>query len=252
MGDWYQRVLVDTGRAPAMWALIAFVVTFLITRGITKRIHSKQRSSTAGDGSAADKGLKDIVIGGVHIHHQVWGMALVLLAGLLEFRFEPESPWVEILATLFGVGAALVLDEFALWLHLDDVYWSAEGRKSIDAVMIGAALAMLLLFTASPLGASAVAQSGRVLLLVVVAMNLAWAVVAFLKGKIYLGLIGVFIPAVAMVGAVRLAKPGSPWARRRYDQQKLARSAERFDESWQRRRQRLRDRLGGDFSSRSE
>ncbi len=240
MSDWYQTTLVDTGRAPTLWALLAFLITFAVTRGITRRIRAKQAAPHDEKG-----GLSDIVIGGVHIHHQVWGIALLLLTGLLEFRYEPASPWVEVLATLFGVGAALVLDEFALWLHLDDVYWSEEGRKSIDAVLMGAALALMLLFTAAPLGASSAAQVGRVALLVVVAVNLSWAIVAFLKGKIYLGLIGVFIPSVAMVGAVRLAKPHSPWARRRYDSQKLARAAERFDESWVARRARLRDAIGG-------
>ena len=84
-------------------------------------------------------------IGGVHVHHQVWGILLVLVVGLLTFRFRPESPWIEILATLFGVGAALALDEFALWLHLEDVYWSEEGKKSIDAVMIAAVFGLVLL-----------------------------------------------------------------------------------------------------------
>ena len=83
-------------------------------------------------------------IGGVHVHHQVWGILLVLVVGLLTFRFRPESPWVEVMATLFGVGAALALDEFALWLHLEDVYWSEEGKKSIDAVMIAAVFGLVL------------------------------------------------------------------------------------------------------------
>ncbi len=240
MSNWYQTALVDTGRAPTVWALVAFIITFAITRGITRRIRAKQNQPHAHEG-----GLSDIVIGGVHIHHQVWGIVLLLLTGLLEFRYEPRSPWVEVLATLFGVGAALVLDEFALWLHLDDVYWSPEGRKSIDAVMLGAALAVGLLFTAAPLGASSAAQVSRLVLFIIIPLNLIWAVVSFLKGKIYLGLIGIFLPAAAIVGATRLAKPGSPWARRRYDEAKMARATERFDESWQARRTRLRDAIGG-------
>lgn len=239
MSHWYQTTLVNTGRAPTLWALLAFIITFAITRAITRRIRAK--SQQPGN----EGGLSDIVIGGVHIHHQVWGIGLILISGLLEFRYEPRSPWVEVLATLFGVGAALVLDEFALWLHLDDVYWSPEGRKSIDAVLMGAALAMMLLFTAAPLGASSAAQVSRLVLFIIIPLNLCWAVVSFLKGKIYLGLIGVFLPAAAIVGAVRLAKPGSPWARRRYDDHKVARATARFDESWQARRIRLRDAIGG-------
>lgn len=239
MSQWYQTTLVATGRAPTLWALLAFVITFVITRSITRRIRAKsQQPGNTG-------GLSDIVIGGVHIHHQVWGIGLILITGLLEFRYEPRSPWVELLATLFGIGAALVLDEFALWLHLDDVYWSEEGRKSIDAVLLGAALAMMLLFTAAPLNASTASQTGRIALFTIVPLNLAWAIVSFLKGKLYLGLIGVFVPIVAIVGALRLAKPTSPWAKRRYDAEKLARATSRFDESWQARRARLRDAIGG-------
>jgi hypothetical protein len=79
-----------------------------------------------------------VYIGGVHIHHQVWGILLVLITGLLEFRFRPHPPWQEVLAALFGAGAALMLDEFALSLYLKDVYWTKEGRKFIDAVMLAA------------------------------------------------------------------------------------------------------------------
>ena len=43
------------------------------------------------------------------------------VTGLLQFRYNPEAPWSEVFAALFGVGAALTLDEFALWLHRDDI-----------------------------------------------------------------------------------------------------------------------------------
>jgi hypothetical protein len=52
----------------------------------------------------------------------------------------PPSPWHEIFAVLFGIGTGLTLDEFALWLNLEDVYWSEQGRQSIDAVIITASL----------------------------------------------------------------------------------------------------------------
>ena len=68
----------------------------------------------------------------------MWGILLVLAAGLLQFRYSPRSPWAEVLAALFGAGAALTLDEFALWFNLDDVYWSKTGRQSIDAILMGA------------------------------------------------------------------------------------------------------------------
>jgi hypothetical protein len=61
-----------------------------------------------------------------------------MVSGFLNFVLEPGSPGEEVLAALFGVGAGLTLDEFALWIHLEDVYWSSEGRSSIDAVVVAA------------------------------------------------------------------------------------------------------------------
>ena len=63
----------------------------------------------------------------------MWGIVLLMLTGLLEFAIQPSSPWNEVFAGLFGVGAGLTLDEFALWIYLRDVYWAEEGRKSVDA-----------------------------------------------------------------------------------------------------------------------
>ena len=150
MFDWYQRYLVDTGRSAALWVLLGFVITFATTRWITLRIRTRAARQTGQDGSA----VKDVYIGGVHIHHQVWGILLVLVVGLLEFRFSPQPPWREVLAALFGAGAALALDEFALWLHLQDVYWTEEGRKSIDAVMVAVVVGLAMLAGTSPIGLS--------------------------------------------------------------------------------------------------
>jgi lysyl-tRNA synthetase class 2 len=66
-----------------------------------------------------------------------------------------------VLAIAFGIGAALVLDEWALIFHLDDVYWSQEGRSSIDAVVIGSIMAGVLLYTASPFGLEESEYRGR-------------------------------------------------------------------------------------------
>ncbi len=242
--DWYQRVLVETGRAAAVWALIGFLVTFAITRGITRRIRAKNNDAPPAAESAGG-GLSDIYIAGVHVHHQVWGILLVLLSGLLEFRFNPDSPWTEVLAALFGIGAALALDEFALWFHLDDVYWGAEGRKSIDAILIGGALGAALLLQGSPVGAPKSDDVATWLYLSGLTVHLVSAVVCFIKGKIATGMIGIVVPIVATVGAIRLAKPASIWAGRRYTGDKLARSQRRFDVDYERRHNRLRDRLGG-------
>lgn len=242
---WYQRVLVDTGRAPAVWMLIGFLVTFAVTRGITRRIHAK--AAAQAERPAVQRGrLADVYIGGVHIHHQVWGILLVLATGLLEFRYNPRSPWEEVLGALFGVGAALTLDEFALWFSLDDVYWSKSGRKSIDAIMIAGALGAVLLLQASPVGTASGHDPIAVgLYLLSVAFNLAVAGICIMKGKLATGLIGIVVPVVAFVGAVRLAKPSSVWAQRRYSGAKITRAERRFGPSYQSRHDRLRDLLGG-------
>jgi len=104
--------------AAVFWMLVAFVVTFAVTRVITNLIRR-------GRGP-----FRDMSVGGVHIHHQVWGIFLLLGVGTMELAYRPASPWLEVLAVLFGMGAALTLDEFALWLRLDDVYWGPEGRRS--------------------------------------------------------------------------------------------------------------------------
>ena len=64
--------------------------------------------------------------GGLHIHHLVFGIVLMMLAGFIAFAIQPYSPWFEITAGLFGIGMGLTLDEFALWLYLDDVYWAEQ------------------------------------------------------------------------------------------------------------------------------
>jgi hypothetical protein len=242
---WYQRVFVDTGRAPAVWMLIGFLVTFAVTRGITRRIHAKAAEESPRPGSQRG-GLSDIYIGGVHVHHQVWGIILVLVTGLLQFRYSPEAPWAEVLAALFGIGAALTLDEFALWFNLDDVYWSKSGRKSIDAILVGGALGAVLLMQAAPLGTAGGRDPLAIWLYVVtLAFNLAVAGICIMKGKLTTGLIGIVIPLLATIGAIRLAKPSSVWARRRYSGAKLSRAQQRIGHAYQVRRDRLREHLGG-------
>lgn len=193
--------------------LVAFLATFLTTRLVTRAIR-------AGRGP-----FRDAVVGGVHVHHQVYGIILLLLTGTAAFTYRPESPWVEVLAVLFGVGAALTLDEFALWLHVEDVYWSAEGRSSVDAVMLATVIGALLLIGANPF--DEFAADGEVTVATSVLLNGTFAGIALLKGRVVLAVVGMFVPLVSLVAAMRLARPRSWWARR-YDPEKLARSHARF------------------------
>lgn len=247
--DWYHETFVATGRSAALWALVAFCVTFAVTRGVTRRIRAQTASSSAEQSRPPRrKALADIYIGGIHVHHQVWGILLVLVTGLLQFRYSPAPPWSEVLAALFGAGAALTLDEFAMWLYLDDVYWGQEGRKSIDAILLGGAIGTVLLIQATPVGPSADAGGSRALVVAylgTVTAHLAMALVCFLKSKFATGLIGIVVPVVALVGALRLAKPGSVWARRRYHEQKLERAHRRFGTAYHARWNRVLDLVGG-------
>jgi hypothetical protein len=182
---------------------------------------------------------------GLHIHHLVWGILLLLVTGFLGFALQPPSPGMEILATLFGIGMGLTLDEFALWLHLQDVYWSDEGRASVDAVVVAFVLGGLVVLGAAPwevddASGSVAAVAGAV------ALAVTYSTLSILKGKRWLGLFGLFVPVIALVGAVRLAQPHSPWARRLY--KPGSRKLERAQARWgklESRRHRALDTLAG-------
>lgn len=242
MGHWYHQTITEAGRGGVFWMLIMFILTFAVTRTITRRIRARTGEEPSGGI------VKDIHIGGVHVHHQVLGIVLVLVSALLEFAYQPGTPGMEILGGAFGVGAALTLDEFALWLHLDDVYWSKEGQKSIDAVVLGACLCAVLLIGTTPFGVEDTPADSQTLatLAATVALNGGFAVFAFLKGKLFTGAIGLLVPFVAVVGAVRLAHPRSPWARWFYGRRphKLDRAQRRFA-LYEGRWDRVRAALGG-------
>jgi hypothetical protein len=186
----------------------------------------------------------NVTPGGLHIHHLVFGIVLMMLAGFLGFATEPGEPWVEILAGLFGVGMGLTLDEFALWLYLDDVYWAEEGRSSVDAVIFAAIIAGGFVVGFVPLDAGE--GESTVAIILTVALNLGLCVLVALKGKVAAAVVGMFIPPVAWVSAIRLARPQSRWARRRYpaEGKKMARAKER-EKRVLRRRRRFQDLIGG-------
>jgi hypothetical protein len=181
--------------------------------------------------------------GGLHIHHLVFGILLMMLAGFLNFVIQPYSPWFEILAGVFGVGMGLTLDEFALWLHLEDVYWAEEGRRSVDAVVFAAILGGAVILGFVPLDAS----GGSIVAIVFsVLVSLAICAVVALKGKYSAAVIGMFIPPVAWVAAIRLATPGSWWARRYYQEgSDKALKAQARKDRHDRRVRRFQDLVGG-------
>jgi len=164
--------------------------------------------------------------GGVHLHHLVWGICLMLVCGFLAFAAPLNSPWWHLVAIGFGVGAGFTLDEFALWVHLEDVYWTEQGRLSFDAVVSTTAFAGLVVLGTRPFGLDEPASVVGTALTVAVCLGL--ACLCFAKGRVFLGVIGLFIPLAAAWGAVRLAHPSSLWAKKRYDGAQQARAARRF------------------------
>ncbi|MDL5157914.1 hypothetical protein [Actinomycetospora termitidis] len=195
-------VRIDDGRITAVWMLGSFLLVFLVTRVITRLIR-------AGRGP-----FRDTSVGGVHVHHLVYGIALMLLAGAGEFIYRPDGAWRTVLAVAFGAGAALALDEFALWLRLADVYWSDEGRISVDAVLMVAVVGTLLVLGANPFGTTG--EDGALGVAISIVVTTGAAVTAAFKGKFVTAVVGILLPPIALLGALRLARPGSPWARRRY------------------------------------
>jgi hypothetical protein len=224
------------GQRAGFVLLAAFLLSFLFIRTSARLTRSPRVPWWPGSVTTES---------GLHLHHLVWGIVLILLSGFLGFATQPGSPWTEILAGGFGVGAGFTLDEFALWIYLRDVYWSEEGRSSFDAVIVATVIGALIVLGFAPfdLGGDGTSIGSW---LAVVIIDVALGALAILKGKPLLGLIGIFIPPVSWVGAVRLGGPRSWWSRRRYPEgsRKLARSQER----WQRiegRRRRIADAIAG-------
>jgi hypothetical protein len=220
------------GRSTAFLVLSAFLVTFLFIRTSARLIRNPRVTWWPGNVEAGD----------LHIHHLVWGICLLLIAGFLGFAADLATPWWHITAIAFGIGAGLTIDEFALWLYLRDVYWSQQGRLSVDAGVIATVFALLVVLGTKPFGLD---EPESVLgTIVVVVQAIALAAIAFLKGRFVIGVVALFVPFWGLIAFVRLAKPDSPWARWRYRgrrAEQLSRARARFRPD--RRSATLGDRL---------
>ncbi len=214
----------------------AFLLSFLFIRTSARLMRSPRVTWWPGS-VTTDSGL--------HLHHLVWGIVLMLISGFLGFALAPASPWNEILAGAFGVGAGLTFDEFALWIYLEDVYWAEQGRASLDAVVVAATIGGLVMLGVAPFDLPN-NTSSVFSLAVSVAIALGLSGAAILKGRHFLGLLGLFLPPVSVVAICRLATPSSPYARRFYSPQshKLERAKERYTRASARRR-RLADAVAG-------
>jgi hypothetical protein len=230
VGSLYRDYFVETGKEAELFFLVTFLLTFGFIRLSTHMIRA-QVSWWPGN----------VQVGGTHVHHLVFGIIIILVVGYIGIAIQPGPPAREILAVFFGIGAALTLDEFALWLNLKDVYWEKEGRRSIDAVIVCAALSFLVILGYRIWLDLAHGVETGILALVGAfgGVNLLLVLINFIKGKVGTGLVGLVLSPVSIVGAVRLAKPHSPWARTFYRDKKMAKSIERH-EKHRRRMARLR------------
>lgn len=227
MQSWWQHDVVDAGKWPLMLCFLTFVATFLVTRGITRLIR-------AGRGPFRNL----VTSSGTHIHHSVPGIILLIVGAFIAVATAGLGVWFGIAAVMIGAGVSLVLDEFALILHLQDVYWTNEGRLSVNLVSLTAAYLGLALTGLSPIGVDDVGGgelARRIGAIGLVVVHGLLVLTCVLKGKYRLAVFALPIPGLAFGGAVRLARPGSVWARRRYSQARVAaatKRAERFDDRW--------------------
>lgn len=214
VSDWFHRTVVETGRLPLFCFFSGFIVGFAFIRFSVRMIRAQVKWWPG-----------NVTPGGMHIHHVVFGVIFMLVGGVIGLAIPDDLVgWRSLAAGLFGIGSALVLDEFALILHLDDVYWSEAGRTSIDAVFVAIALTGLLVLGLRPVGIDDLIQAralgpgavGWAIAGVGAMIHLCLCAITLLKGKIWTGLLGIFVPVLLYVGAIRLARPHSPWARWRY------------------------------------
>jgi hypothetical protein len=228
--NWFDREIVDGGRLPLFCLLCAFILGFAIIRFSVRMIRAQVRWWPG-----------NVESGGLHIHHVIFGLVFMLISGVGVFAAdEPSTPVKSVLAAVFGLGSALVLDEFALVLHLRDVYWTEQGRTSVDAVFIALAVVGLILLGFRPIGlvdwedfrddpswGTALLVAGFLL------VEICLATVTLLKGKLWTGLAGVFVLPLLVVGVARLSRPDAPWARWRYrDKPKKLERARRREARW--------------------
>jgi hypothetical protein len=213
--------LGGTVNVPLLVCFAAFVLTFLTTRTITRMIR-------AGKGPFHD----NVSDSGLHIHHAVPGIILLTIGAFVAVGTSGrDTAWTIVAALLVGVGTSLVLDEFALILHLQDVYWADEGRISVEMVSLAMGCLGLAVVGLTPFDFSGAegGVEGAVALVLAIGAIVGLIVVSVMKGKYKLALFSAFIPLLGVVAAVRLARPGSRWARRHYGPEKLARAKARTD-----------------------
>ncbi|HEY1572038.1 MAG TPA: hypothetical protein VGG05_11890 [Pseudonocardiaceae bacterium] len=129
------------------WA--AFTGTFGVTRAITYSLHRAGAGTSGG-----------ITVRGRHIHHYNFGIALLMAVGAVALRGDDRLRLHPAVATAYGSGIALIVDELALLVDLRDVYWARDGRRSVDVAVSLIGLAGIY-FAAQEFWPAAAREVGR-------------------------------------------------------------------------------------------
>ena len=196
----YDHHIQAAGKETHFLILLAFVCSFGFIR---TSAHMIRAQVSWWPGNVETKG-------GTHVHHLVWGILLLLSMGYLGISTDIESPWFELVAVGFGIGMGLTMDEFALWLNLQDVYWSDKGRQSIDAVVVTTVLLVIAVLGLefwiavwdAVLVLAGIDDGHAWVAVPIQAIGIALAVICFRRGRKLTGIVGLFVPLVALVGAV--------------------------------------------------
>jgi hypothetical protein len=246
VSDFWNDQLVANDRQWLFLVLVGIVVSFGLIRMSTRMMRSPRAPWWPGS---------IVSEGGVHVHHLVFGIVLMMVAGTLSFAGFAVSPIYELCALGFGVGIGLTIDEFALWLYLDDVYWSDRGRQSVDALVIAVASMGLILLGVRPFDIDDASAADLVASVAGTLAILACVVVCVLKHRLLHATLGFFVFPLAVYGAARVGKPDSPFARHRYGDRRPAKqdkAEHRFHAG--RRTERVkewfRDAIGGSTEER--
>jgi len=202
----YQHHIEAAGKETHFLILVAFVCSFGFIR---TSAHMIRAQVSWWPGNVETKT-------GTHIHHLVWGILLLLMMGYVGIATAIPTPWFELVAIGFGIGMGLTMDEFALWLNLEDVYWSEKGRQSIDAAVVTVVLLVIALLGLqfwidvydAVLVLCGLDRGNAWIAIPVQIVGVALAVVCFRKGRKLTGVVGLFVPLVALAGAlIPLRKP---------------------------------------------
>ena len=204
----YDRQIQVPGKETHFLILIAFVCSFAFIRGSAHMIRA-QVSWWPGNVETKT---------GTHIHHMFWGILLLMVMGYVGIATRIPDPWFELVAIGFGIGMGLTLDEFALWLNLKDVYWQQKGRQSIDAVIVATGLLVIALLGLqfwidvydAVLVLAGLDRGNAVIAIPIQLIGVVLAIVCFRRGRRLVGIIGVFVPLVALVGAIAPSRRRTP------------------------------------------